>query len=248
MRGLRLAGLCVVGLAAAFSVEFEVNDIPAKGPTVSVGAKDSLRIRTRLGLEKPLLASLALTSIDTGTDASFILLAQKKFHNIVLAPKDISPGSYKLHVYTDTENFSIEETIVVAGSQPEAETVDGFEPSFSPLPEITHVFRKPEKMPYQWVSFIFAVAVLTPWVFLLRMWSLLDVNIGNLFALGSGMAMYGSAFMCSLVAFCLLYVAYFVKLKVFEMLSMAAGLGVVLFLLGRQTLVLRRAHFRKLQT
>jgi hypothetical protein len=68
------------------------------------------------------------------------------------------------------------------------------------------------------------------------------MNVDNF----STMGFYGGAFMASLVAFCGLYVAYFFTLNLFELLALAAGLGSVVFLLGRQTLVIRRAHMRRL--
>jgi hypothetical protein len=92
--------LLFVSSISAFSTEFEVNDIPVEDSSVSIGPKDSLRIRTRLGLDQPpIVAILSLVSSSQSDEKySLLLIRERKFHNIVLTGDSLTPGTYALHV------------------------------------------------------------------------------------------------------------------------------------------------------
>jgi hypothetical protein len=68
-------------------------------------------------------------------------------------------------VYTDSAEaqWPIAQTLTVAGPAPGPVNAEFFK-----LPEIEHIFRKSEKMPYQWISLLFSIAVLSPWLFLVK--------------------------------------------------------------------------------
>jgi hypothetical protein len=68
-------------------------------------------------------------------------------------------------VYTDSADaqWPITQTLTVTGPAQSPAN-----PEFYKLPEIEHIFRKPEQMPYRWISLVFSFAVLAPWLFLAK--------------------------------------------------------------------------------
>ena len=69
-------------------------------------------------------------------------------------------GSF-VHEPTKFELFDL----YLPESQPPPQHPD--EPKYHPLPEIAHTFRAEQKVPPQFISAIFTLAVFTPWVVLL---------------------------------------------------------------------------------
>jgi len=102
---------------------------------------------------------------------------------------------------------------------------------FQPKPEITHLFREPEARPAQFVSSVFTLLCLSPFLILIVLWFKLGVNISNftfsLAAIGFHVGL-GSIF--------LLYVYFFLELNMFETIKYLSIIGVATFIAGNSLL------------
>jgi len=102
---------------------------------------------------------------------------------------------------------------------------------FQPKPEITHLFREPEARPAQFVSSVFTVLCLSPFLILIVLWFKLGANVSNfsfsLAALGFHLGL-GSIF--------LLYVYFFLELNMFETIKYLSMIGVATFIAGNSLL------------
>lgn len=76
------------------------------------------------------------------------------------------------------------------------------EPSFHPLPEITHTFRPGERIPPSFISGIFAVATLAPWVVLLGLVSSLFIFDSIILYPNSGLRFLTEPQNCIHIRFC----------------------------------------------
>lgn len=110
-------------------------------------------------------------------------------------------------------------------------TAPSAESRYAKKPEITHMFREPEKRPPAAVSNFFTGLVLVPVLILLGLWVKIGVNISNfpfsLSALG---------FHVGLAAIFGLYYCYFVKLTMFQTLRYLGLIGIPTFLFGHRLL------------
>jgi len=102
---------------------------------------------------------------------------------------------------------------------------------YQPKPEITHLFREPEARPPQFVSSLFTLLCLSPFLLLLLLWAKLGANIGNFspslsslgFHLGLG-AIFG------------LYLMFWLEFNMFETVRYLVLIGIVTFLCGNSLL------------
>lgn len=99
-------------------------------------------------------------------------------------------------------------------------------------PEITHVFRSPEKRPPTVVSdtFTFLVTVL-PFFLLAALWARIGINLN-----GFKPSLSGLIFFSSLGAIFTLYFFFWVQLDMFTTLKYLSGLGTITFLSGHSLL------------
>ncbi|KAH0580812.1 hypothetical protein H2248_011971 [Termitomyces sp. 'cryptogamus'] len=118
--------------------------------------------------------------------------------------------------------------LVVPASQPLP--VHTEEPNFRPLPEIHHAFRPDQKMPPRPISAIFSVVVVAPWAVLLALWSQVIPRVPHLFSPSI------FPFILTLGAFEALLMWYWIDLKLGQVLSYGAILGLVTILAGKQAL------------
>lgn len=126
-------------------------------------------------------------------------------------------------------------------SKPDFFTQYNQEENFKQHPEITHVMRPDPKMPNVFISQIFALVTVAPWLLLLGLWGSLGVNINNLFASSSSL-IFGSGFIASLAAWVVLFYLYWTKFNLFELLGYGSVLSLITFIVGRQALVIRAQH------
>ncbi|KAG6811844.1 hypothetical protein H0H92_005576 [Tricholoma furcatifolium] len=118
--------------------------------------------------------------------------------------------------------------LVVPASQPPPVHPD--EATFHLLPELHHTFRPDAKLPPRPISLLFSAVVLAPWVVLLGLWSQITIRVPNL----SSPSVF--PFIATLGAFEGLLVWYWVDLKLGQVLSYGAVLGLVTVLAGKQAL------------
>ncbi|KAG6919819.1 hypothetical protein DXG01_000323 [Tephrocybe rancida] len=118
--------------------------------------------------------------------------------------------------------------LVVPASQPAPVHPD--EPSFHPLPEIHHTFRSEQKLPPKPISMLFSAVVLAPWLVLFALWSQVSIRVPHLFSPSI------LPFIATLGAFEGLLVWYWVDLKLGQVLSYGAVLGLVTIFAGKQAL------------
>ncbi|XP_006611989.1 dolichyl-diphosphooligosaccharide--protein glycosyltransferase subunit 2 [Apis dorsata] len=110
---------------------------------------------------------------------------------------------------------------------------------YSTKPEITHMFREPEKRPPAFVSNLFTGLCLAPVLLLLILWAKLGVNISNFpFSLSAVI------FHLGLGSIFTLFGIFWLKLNMFVTLRYLVGLGIVTFLAGNKMLS-RIAHKHK---
>ncbi|KAL5256382.1 hypothetical protein ACHWQZ_G011567 [Mnemiopsis leidyi] len=98
-------------------------------------------------------------------------------------------------------------------------------------PEITHLFRQPEKRPPQAISAVFTGLVLLPALVLLIMWAKLGANISNIQISLSSIGFHGG-----LLAIIAIYVNFFLGVNMFTTVKCLAGVAVVTFLCGQRLL------------
>ncbi|PFH48015.1 hypothetical protein AMATHDRAFT_76926 [Amanita thiersii Skay4041] len=118
--------------------------------------------------------------------------------------------------------------LYVPASQPAPVHQD--EASFHILPEINHTFRAEQKLPPRPISAVFALFVVAPWVFLLGLWS---QNAPRPTHLASPHIL---PFIATLTAFEALLFWYWVDLKLGQVLSYGAILGVATIFTGKHAL------------
>ncbi|KAG5635309.1 hypothetical protein H0H81_011771 [Sphagnurus paluster] len=118
--------------------------------------------------------------------------------------------------------------LVVPASQPAPVHPD--EASFHPLPEIHHTFRPEQKLPPKPISAIFSVLVLSPWVVLLGLWAQTAPRVPHLLSPSI------LPFIGTLGAFQGLLVWYWADLKLGQVLTYGAVLGLVTIFTGKQAL------------
>ncbi|XP_063978196.1 dolichyl-diphosphooligosaccharide--protein glycosyltransferase subunit 2 [Diachasmimorpha longicaudata] len=111
--------------------------------------------------------------------------------------------------------------------------------TYSPKPEIKHMFREPEKRPPVFVSNLFTGLCLVPVLILLGLWAKLGVNISKFpFSLSA------VVFHLGLGSIFVLFGVFWMKLNMFVTLRYLLGLGVVTFLAGSK-LLSQIAHGQK---
>ncbi|XP_015115503.1 dolichyl-diphosphooligosaccharide--protein glycosyltransferase subunit 2 [Diachasma alloeum] len=111
--------------------------------------------------------------------------------------------------------------------------------SYSPKPEIKHMFREPEKRPPVFVSNLFTGLCLVPVLILFGLWAKLGVNISKFpFSLSA------VVFHLGLGSIFVLFGIFWLKLNMFVTLRYLLGLGVVTFLAGSK-LLSQIAHSQK---
>jgi oligosaccharyltransferase complex subunit delta (ribophorin II) len=118
--------------------------------------------------------------------------------------------------------------LYIPASQTPAEHPD--EASFHVLPAIQHTFRPEQKSPPQFISAVFAAAVLSPWLVLIGLWSKIGVKVPNFFSLSI------MPFTALLGAFEVLLVWYWVDLKLGQVLLYGGILAIPTVFAGKQAL------------
>lgn len=99
---------------------------------------------------------------------------------------------------------------------------------YGPKPEITHLFRSPEKRPPTVVSDTFTFLVIVPPFFLLAiLWARIGINLN-----GFKPSLSGLIFFSSLGAIFTLYFLFWLRLDMFTTLKYLSGLGIIAFLSG----------------
>jgi oligosaccharyltransferase complex subunit delta (ribophorin II) len=102
---------------------------------------------------------------------------------------------------------------------------------YAKKPEISHLFREPEKRPPTTVSNFFTVLVLVPILLLFIMWLKIGVNVSNMPISLSTLGFHGG-----LSAIFGLYFCYFLKLTMFQTLRYLGLIGIPTFLFGHKLL------------
>ncbi|KAF8995584.1 oligosaccharyl transferase delta subunit [Cyathus striatus] len=106
------------------------------------------------------------------------------------------------------------------------------EASFHVLPEIQHTFRPEQKLPPRPVSALFSLMVIAPWVVLVGLWSQVSPRPTHLFS----PSILPFIQLLTLGAFEVLLFWYWVDLKLGQVLTYGAILGVVMIFTGRNAL------------
>ncbi|KAJ3209291.1 proteasome regulatory particle base subunit [Entophlyctis luteolus] len=152
-----------------------------------------------------------------------------------------NPGVYTLSLLSTADTkatLKIGKVHFDISQMPEA-TILGASESFEPLPEIYHVFRKPEPMPNKNISYAFtALVVGAPWLLMIVSWFAMGVNVYGLFFTASNF-IWGVAFLVSLAGSCAFFALYWYKLNLFQLFGYGSIVWSVLGLLGRQALIAR---------
>lgn len=103
---------------------------------------------------------------------------------------------------------------------------------YGPKPEITHIFRSPEKRPPTVVSDTFSFLVtMIPFFVLAVLWSRIPINLN-----GFKLSLSGLIFFSSLGAIFSLYFLFWLQLDMFTTLKYLSGLGIIAFLSGHSLL------------
>jgi len=107
------------------------------------------------------------------------------------------------------------------------------EEQYKAKPEITHMFREPEKRPSQTVSLAFTVLVCVPLLFLVVAWKMLGANVD---AIASRCPVPTLIFHLTLGGIFILMYLYWTSLNMFSTLQYLAVLSIGLFLSGHRLL------------
>ncbi|GMR32135.1 hypothetical protein PMAYCL1PPCAC_02330, partial [Pristionchus mayeri] len=203
-------------------------------------------VKTKNGAAfKPHQAFVIFEHVESGEEVVFIADAQKvegayKMDvNFAKDGKDFGgySGAYRLRLVigdsllrTPLNWIIAEATISVPAATPEvvkkSEKVD-----YSLLPEITHMFREPEKRPAGVISDTFTLIALAPILILLILWARIGVNLSAMPA-----SIYVPIFHIGLAALFTLYVVFWLQLNMFETLKYMAVIGAVVFFAGHRLL------------
>ncbi|ORX93601.1 hypothetical protein K493DRAFT_262233 [Basidiobolus meristosporus CBS 931.73] len=150
-------------------------------------------------------------------------------------------GEYHLDIVLGA--FSIPDAINYRVGTIQFETEAAQEPQttqpqlgFGPRPEIHHIFRKPEDLPPTWLSSLFALIVLSPWVWLVISWSSLGVNLSHFPVNAPSEMVPALGFIGTLGSIAYLYYRYWTDLNIFDTLSYLLILSVIGAVTGRKTL------------
>ncbi|KAK1315290.1 Dolichyl-diphosphooligosaccharide--protein glycosyltransferase subunit 2 [Acorus calamus] len=106
---------------------------------------------------------------------------------------------------------------------------------FGPKPEISHIFRVPEKRPPQELSYAFLAATLIPFLGFLIGLMRLGVNLKN-FPSAALPATFSILFHAGIAGVLILYLLFWLKLDLFTTLKFLSFLGVFLVFAGHKTL------------
>lgn len=98
-------------------------------------------------------------------------------------------------------------------------------------PEITHLFKQPEKRPPQAISMVFTGCVLLPALVLLIVWAKLGANISNMTFSLSAIGFHGG--LLSIIG---IYINFFLGINMFTTIKYLAGVAIVTFLCGQRLL------------
>ncbi|THU74726.1 hypothetical protein C4D60_Mb04t36420 [Musa balbisiana] len=131
-------------------------------------------------------------------------------------------------------------------SRPPPQPVDPYS-RFGPKPEISHIFRSPEKRPPEELSFAFLALTLVPLVGFLIGLLRLGVNFKG-FPSSSVPALFSILFHAGIAAVLLLYGLFWLKLDLFTTLKALGLLGVFLIFVGHRTLSHLASTSAKLKT
>ncbi|CAG8710473.1 8971_t:CDS:2, partial [Ambispora leptoticha] len=149
----------------------------------------------------------------------------------------LGPANYEVNLIIGTfsRNNSIKYRIGEAQIDVPEKTLPPPSPRFGPLPEIHHIFGKPERMPPSWLSYGFVLIVFAPWISLIISWSYLNVNLSFLTNAPNGV-ISSICFLASLVAIEILFYNYWTHLNIFQTLSWLSGLSLLAFFTGQKAL------------
>lgn len=98
-------------------------------------------------------------------------------------------------------------------------------------PEITHMFRQPEKRPSEAISMVFTGLVLLPFLVLLGLWAKLGANISNMKLSLSAIVFHGG-----LLAILAIYVKFYLDTDMFVTMQYLAVASIITFLAGHKLL------------
>lgn len=98
-------------------------------------------------------------------------------------------------------------------------------------PEITHMFREPEKRPPQAISMLFTGLIALPALVLLVVWAKLGANISNMKCSLPAIGFHGG-----LLAIITIYINFFVGVNMFTTVKCLSGVVVITFLCGQKLL------------
>ncbi|EKM76800.1 hypothetical protein AGABI1DRAFT_78257 [Agaricus bisporus var. burnettii JB137-S8] len=104
------------------------------------------------------------------------------------------------------------------------------EASFHLLPEIHHIFRPDQKLPYKLVSAVFSGLVIAPWFLLVGLWSQVSPRLTHLFSPNV------LPFILSLGAYEFLVFYYWVDLKLGQVLLCGGVLAIINLFTGKHAL------------
>ncbi|RRT68087.1 hypothetical protein B296_00038633, partial [Ensete ventricosum] len=131
-------------------------------------------------------------------------------------------------------------------SRPPPQPVDPYS-RFGPKPEISHIFRSPEKRPPKELSFAFLALTLIPLVGFLIGLLRLGVNFKG-FPSSSVPVLFSILFHAGIAAVLLLYGLFWLKLDLFTTLKALGLLGIFLIFVGHRTLSQLASTSAKLKT
>ncbi|GMT32263.1 hypothetical protein PFISCL1PPCAC_23560, partial [Pristionchus fissidentatus] len=194
---------------------------------------------------KPHQAFVIFEHIESGEEVVFIADAQKiegayKMDvNLAKEGKDFGghSGAYRVRLVIGDAlirtplNWIIADAKLTVPAAPveivrKSEKVD-----YSVLPEITHMFRQPEKRPPGILSDAFTFLSLMPILVLAALWARIGVNLSNM-----PTSIYVPIFHLGLAALFFLYFVFWLQLNMFETLKYIAVIGGVVFISGHRLL------------
>lgn len=110
------------------------------------------------------------------------------------------------------------------------------QPRYGQQPEINHIFRPDPKSPPKIISLVFGAAVVACLPVLLGAWGLLGGNVNHLSkALGAAPVSHG-LFFGGIVAMEGVFFLYYTSWNLFQVLPVASGVALVIFLSGTRAL------------